>query len=56
MLDIISRLNNYTTIVVALGAAVLGMISGVIGSYSVIEASLIGDGVTFCLTRCVLHL
>lgn len=47
MLDIISRLNNYTTIVVALGAAVLGMISGVIGSYSVIrKQSLIGDGVS----------
>ena len=47
MLEILSRLNNYTTIIVAIGAAVLGMISGVIGSYSVIrKQSLIGDGVS----------
>lgn len=47
MLEILSRLTNYTTLIVAFGASVLGMISGVIGSYSVIrKQSLIGDGVS----------
>lgn len=46
-MNIIDLLNDYTFQVVALGSALLGLISGVMGSYAVLrKQSLLGDGVS----------
>ncbi|MEY8353187.1 iron chelate uptake ABC transporter family permease subunit [Lachnospiraceae bacterium 54-53] len=47
MTHIISLLSNYTFQTVALGSALLGLISGVLGSFAVLrKQSLLGDGVS----------
>lgn len=47
MREIISLFSNYTFQTVALGSALLGLISGVLGSFTVLrKQSLLGDGVS----------
>lgn len=47
MNDVISLLSDYTFQTVALGSALLGIISGVLGSFAVLrKQSLLGDGVS----------
>lgn len=47
MENIINLLSNYTFQIVSLGSALLGMISGIIGCFSVLrKQSLLGDGVS----------
>ena len=47
MSDIVSLMSDYTFRIVALGSLVLGIISGVLGSFAVLrKQSLIGDGVS----------
>ena len=46
-MDILSIFSNYTFQIVALGAGMLGIISGVLGSFAVLrKQSLLGDGVS----------
>ncbi len=47
MENLLSLLNDYTFQTVALGSAILGLISGVLGSFAVLrKQSLLGDGVS----------
>ena len=47
MIDIRTLLSDYTFQVVAIGSALLGIISGVLGSYAVLrKQSLLGDGIS----------
>ena len=46
-MDILALFSNYTFQIVALGSALLGIISGVLGSFAVLrKQSLLGDGVS----------
>ena len=46
-MSIFSIFSDYTTVVVVLGSALLGMVSGLLGTFSVLRRqSLIGDGVS----------
>ena len=46
-MDLLDIFSDYTVVVVMLGSALLGMVSGLLGTFSVLRRqSLIGDGVS----------